>query len=135
MLTLETFTQKVEAGDYETAINASRALAHVKLTKRNKAAARQAIEAHFSKGNKGSDESSERPQGTRKRVAGAMHGFNGIGKNGEGDCLAVTMCEIACDAKARDQINRLLSQGREENVTLPELSSQFARMCQAIGGR
>ena len=133
MITLEEFTQKVESNGYSE-VNAKRALGQLELGKKDKAAARKVVESHFKNGNGESKKTNKKiaKKSKKRRPSGSMHGANGLSVNGEGDCFAVTMCEIACNPIMRDPVNRLLSQAREENVPIPAVSARFARMCKAV---
>lgn len=132
-MNIDQWKEKIDAGGFQTLGFVRRALSHASLGKREKKMVAVHAAAYFDKNpappaNKRTD----KPAKPKKAFA---VGTNGIGPDGEGDCLAVTMVTIAHNPKLRDSVNRLLSQAREEgDITLPVLSSRFARICKIAGG-
>jgi hypothetical protein len=134
---LDQWKEKITAGGFQTLGFVRRAIAHSKLGKAERKTVLLIADDYFTKNpatlrNAKTTRSSGRRKVTKRngKKPDMALGINGIGTDGEGDCLAVTMCVIAHDPKMRDSINRMLSQAREEgDLTLPVLSSRFARIC------
>jgi hypothetical protein len=130
-MNLDQWKEKVNAGGFQTLGFVRRALAHSSLGKAERKTVLVIASSYFDQ-NPSPPRNSNAPKPKPKKDFAL--GTNGIGTDGEGDCLAVTMCTIALDPKMRDAVNRLLSQAREEgDITLPLLSSRFARLCKVAG--
>ena len=132
-MNIDQWKEKIKAGGFQTLGFVRRALGHSSLGKGERKIVNSFAISHFAANP--TPPANKRAPAKPPKKAFAV-GTNGIGPDGEGDCLAVTMVAIAHDPKLRDQVNRMLSQAREEgDITLPVLSSRFARICKIASGR